>query len=34
MIWCRTLYSHMAKPRPGPKLPSCKGMPPVRYTAG
>ena len=25
------LYSHMAKPRPGPKLPSCKGMPPVRY---
>ena len=25
------LYSHMAKPRPGPKLPSCKGTPPVRY---
>ena len=23
------LYSHMAKPRPGPKLPSCKGMPPA-----
>ena len=21
----------MVKPRPGPKLPSCKGMPPVRY---
>ena len=21
----------MARPRPGPKLPSCKGTPPVRY---